>query len=90
MPVPVKQSHSQGQHDRLLVGVARGGGRALLGMYGVGLRTGVVAGGHLKLWGACLLIPATSWTLKSKAQMHWSRTKHLTITCCCVAQRVFF
>lgn len=62
MPILVKESHSQGQHDRLLVGVARGGGRALLGVDGVSVCTGVVAGGHLQLWGACLLIPATSYT----------------------------
>lgn len=60
MPILVKESHRQGQHDRLLVGVARGGGRALFGLDGVGLGTGVIAGGHLQLRGACLLIPATS------------------------------
>ena len=65
MPIPVEQRHRQGQHDRLLVGVARGGGCALLGVDGVGLRAGVVAGGHLQLWGACLLIPATTCTLDS-------------------------
>ena len=91
MPIPVEQSHSQRQHDRLLVGVARGGGRALLGVDGVGLRTGVVAGGHLKSGGACLLIPAPqlhlhvtsacllihagSATLNSRAQMQWLECK---------------
>ena len=60
MPILIKQSDRQGQHDRLLVGVARGGGGALLGVDGVSLCTRVVAGGHLQLWGACLLIPATS------------------------------
>ena len=65
MPVLVEQGNSQRQHDRLLVGVARGRRRALLGANGVSLRTGVVAGGHLQLWCAGLLIPAASCSLIS-------------------------
>lgn len=58
MPLLVEQSDSNRQHDRLLVGVAAAGRRALLGVDGVGLRTGVIAGRNLKLWCTSLLIPA--------------------------------
>lgn len=58
MPFLVKESNSQRQHDGLLAGVTAGGWRALLGVDGVGLCTGVIAGGNLEPWGACLLIPA--------------------------------
>ena len=81
MPIPVEQSHSQGQHDRLFVGVARGGGRALLGVNGVGLRTGVIAGGHLKLWGACLLIPATGHTPASMFAESENVSRPLFLSC---------